>query len=67
MKRLKFRYNKTERGHEYKEELVQSAKKTFGKLCSGVDEPMQAPVFEHANQDPFLDSRVCSSGTSLHN
>jgi hypothetical protein len=58
MKRLKCRYNKTEREHEYKEEIrvVQPAKTTSGKLCSGVDEPMQAPAFDHDNQDPFLDS-----------
>jgi hypothetical protein len=55
MKRLKCRYNKTEQEHEYKE-LVKSAKTTFGKLCSGVEEPIQAPAFDHDNQDPFLDS-----------
>jgi hypothetical protein len=36
--------------------LVISAKKTLEKLCSGVDDPMQAPAFDHDNQDPFLDS-----------
>jgi hypothetical protein len=56
MKRLKCRYNKTEREHEYIEELVKSAKRTFEKLCSGADEPMSAPAFDHDNQDPFLDS-----------
>jgi hypothetical protein len=55
MKRLKCMFNKTEREHEYKE-LVDSAKTTFEKLCAGVDEPMQAPEFEHDNQDQFLDS-----------
>jgi hypothetical protein len=55
MKRLECRHNKTERKCEYKE-LVKSAKTTFGKLCSRVDEPMQAPVFDHDDQDPFLDS-----------
>jgi hypothetical protein len=64
MKRLKCRH-KTEREHEYKE-LVKSAKTTFEKLYSGVDEPMQAPAFDHDNQDPFLDSRVHNSRTSLH-
>jgi hypothetical protein len=33
-----------------------SAKKTFEKLCSGVDDPMQAPPFDLDNQDFFLDS-----------
>jgi hypothetical protein len=56
MKRLKCKYNKTQREPEYKEELIQSAKTAFGKLCSGEDEPMQAPEFDHDNQDPFLDS-----------
>jgi hypothetical protein len=42
--------------HEYKEELVNSAKMTFEKLCSGVEEANQAPVFDHDDQDPFLDS-----------
>jgi hypothetical protein len=56
MKKLKCRVNKTEREHEYKEELVNSAKTTFEKLCSGVVEPMQAPAFDHDNQDSFLDS-----------
>jgi hypothetical protein len=55
MKRLKYRYNRTEREHEYKE-LVKSAKTTFEKLCSGVDEKMQALAFNHDNKDPFLDS-----------
>jgi hypothetical protein len=53
MKRLKCRY-KAEKEHEYKE-LVESAKTTFEKLCSGVDEQMQTPAFHHDNQDPFLD------------
>jgi hypothetical protein len=56
MKRLKFRYNKTEREHEYKEELVVSTKNTFENLCSGAEVSMQAPAFDHDNQDPFLDS-----------
>jgi hypothetical protein len=56
MKRLKCRYNKTEREHEHKEELVKSAKTTFEKLCSGVDEKTQAPAFDHDNHDPVLDS-----------
>jgi hypothetical protein len=56
MKRLKCRYNKTERKHEYKEDIIKSAKTTFEKLCSGVDEKMQAPAFVHDNQDQFLDS-----------
>jgi hypothetical protein len=56
MKRLKYRYNKTEGVHEYKEELVKSAETTFEKLCSGVDEQTQAPAFHHDNQDPFLGS-----------
>jgi hypothetical protein len=56
MKRLKFRYNKTEREHEYQEGLVISAKKTFEKLCSGVDDPMEAPAFDHDDHDPFLNS-----------
>jgi hypothetical protein len=47
---------KTERAHEYKEELAESVKATFEKLCSGVDEQMQAPAFNHDNQDPLLDS-----------
>jgi hypothetical protein len=55
MKRLKCRYSRTEREQVYKE-LVKSVKKTFEKLCSGVDEPMQAPAFDHDNQNPFLDS-----------
>jgi hypothetical protein len=55
MKRLKCRFNKTEKEHEYKE-LVKCAKTTFEKLCSGVDEPMQAPAIDHDNKDPFLDS-----------
>jgi hypothetical protein len=53
MKRLKYRYNKTEREHEYKEELVKSTKPAFEKLCSGVGEPMQVPAFDHDNQGPF--------------
>jgi hypothetical protein len=56
MKILKFRYNKTEREHEYRGGLVISAKKTFEKLCSGIDDPMEAPTCDHDNQDPFLDS-----------
>jgi hypothetical protein len=56
LKRLKCRYNKTEREYEYKQELVKSAKTTFEKQFSGVDEPMQTPAFDHENQDPFLDS-----------
>jgi hypothetical protein len=51
MKKLKCRYSKTEREHEYKE-LVKSAKTTFEKLCSGLD----ALAFDHDNQDPFQDS-----------
>jgi hypothetical protein len=56
MKRLKCRYNSTEMEHEYKEELVISAKKTFEELCLGADNPMQAPEFDHDNQDSFLDT-----------
>jgi hypothetical protein len=56
MKRLKCRYKKTERDHEYKEELLKNGKTTSEKLYSGVDEPTQAPAFDHDNQDPFLDS-----------
>jgi hypothetical protein len=56
MKRLKYRHNKTEREHEYKEEPVKSTKTTFEKLCSEVDEQTQAPAFNHDNQDPLLDS-----------
>jgi hypothetical protein len=56
LKRLKCRYNKTEREHEYKEELVKSIKTTFEKQFSGMDEPMQEQAFDHDNQDPFLDS-----------
>lgn len=56
MKRLKYRFNKTDRERECKEELINSAITTFGKLCSGVDEPNQAPAFEYGNQDSFLDS-----------
>jgi hypothetical protein len=55
MKRLKCKY-KTEREHEYKEELVKSAKTTSEKLCSGEDGQTQAPAFVHDNQDPFLNS-----------
>ncbi|PNF30200.1 hypothetical protein B7P43_G08428 [Cryptotermes secundus] len=56
MKRLKYRFNKTDRERECKEELTNSAITTFGKLCSGVDEPNQAPAFDYENQDSFLDS-----------
>jgi hypothetical protein len=56
MKRLKCRYNKTEREHEYIERLVISAKRTFEKLCLGAGGPMQAPAFDHDNQDSFLDA-----------
>jgi hypothetical protein len=56
IKRLKCRYNKREREHEYKEELIKSAKTILEKLCSGVDEQVQAPEFDHKNQDPFTDS-----------
>jgi hypothetical protein len=56
MKTLRCRYNKTEREHEYKEELLKSAKPTFEKLCSGVDEKTQTPAFDDDNRDPFLDS-----------
>jgi hypothetical protein len=56
MKVLKCRYSKGEREHEYKEDLVKSAKTTYEKQCSGVDEKKQAPAFDHDNQDPFLDS-----------
>jgi hypothetical protein len=56
MRRLKCRY-KTEGEHEYKDELAISARKTFEKLCSGVDDPMQAPTFDHETQDPFVDSK----------
>jgi hypothetical protein len=55
MKNLKYRYNRKEREHYYKE-LVKSARTTFEKLCSGVDEKMQALAFNHDNKDPFLDS-----------
>jgi hypothetical protein len=44
------------KGTRIKDELVKSTKKTFEKLCSGVDDPMQAPAFDHYNQDPFLGS-----------
>jgi hypothetical protein len=54
--KLKCRYKKIEREHEYKEELVKSAKTTFEKLCSGVDEKTQALALDHDNQDPFLDA-----------
>jgi hypothetical protein len=54
MKGLKCRYNKTDREHDNKEELVESAKSTFEKLCSGAGEQAQAPAFDHDNQDPFL-------------
>jgi hypothetical protein len=56
MKRLKCRYNKAEREHEYKEGLDRSAKTTSEKLCPRADEQMQAPAFDHDNQDPFLGS-----------
>jgi hypothetical protein len=56
MRRLKFRYNKKEREHEYKEKLVVSAKNTFEELRSGADDLTQAPAFNHDNQDPSLDS-----------
>jgi hypothetical protein len=56
MKILKFGYNRTQKGHEYEEGLVVAVKNTFEKLCSGADDPMQAAVFVHDNQDPFLDS-----------
>jgi hypothetical protein len=56
MKRSKCRYNKMEREHEYKEEVVISAKKNFEKLYSGADVPMQAQVFNHDNQDYFPDT-----------
>jgi hypothetical protein len=36
------------------EELFKSTRTSFEKLCSGVDEQTQAPVFNHDNQDPFL-------------
>lgn len=45
-----------EMGHEYKEELVISAKRAFEKLCLGADKPMQTPAFNRDNQDPFLDT-----------
>jgi hypothetical protein len=56
MKILKFRYIKIEREHEHKEELVISAKETFEKPCSGLDDSMQSPAFDHDNQNPFLDT-----------
>jgi hypothetical protein len=56
MNRLKYRYNKTEREHEYKEELVVSAKNTPENLCLGADDPMQTSAFDHNIQNPFLDS-----------
>jgi hypothetical protein len=45
MKRLKCRYNKIEREHEYNKKLVNSAKTIFETPCSGVDEQMQAPAW----------------------
>jgi hypothetical protein len=56
MKRLKFRYNKTEREHEYQEGLVIVAKKAFEKPCSVVDDPMESPELDHDNQGAFLNS-----------
>jgi hypothetical protein len=56
MKRRKCRYNKAEREHEYKEDIVKSTKTTFIKLCSWVEEQMQVPAFDHDNQDPFRNS-----------
>jgi hypothetical protein len=54
---LKFKYNMRQREHEYEEGLVVSAKNTFEKVSLGVDDPMQAPAFDHDNHDPFLDSK----------
>jgi hypothetical protein len=67
MKRLECRYERTESEHEYKGGGVESAKKTFEKLCSGVAEQTQVPAFDHDNQDPLLDSRVHDSRTPLRN
>jgi hypothetical protein len=67
MKRLKCRYNKAEREHEYKEELVTSAKKTFEKLCSRVDDPMQALAFSDNNKNFFLDTESTNSTSRFKN
>jgi hypothetical protein len=42
--------------HEYREKLVIAAKKAFEDLWLWVDDPMQALLFDHDNQDSFLDT-----------
>jgi hypothetical protein len=65
MKRLKFTYNNTKREHEYQKGLVISAEKTFEKLCSEVDNPVETPPFDHDNQGPFLGLQYTNKGTQL--
>jgi hypothetical protein len=57
MKRLKFRYKKQKGDTNTKKNKLYLPKR-LEKLYSGVHDLMQAPAFDHDNQDPFLDSRL---------